>query len=148
MAVVNGSLHAFEIKSMYDNLDRLNGQLTNYFKVFDFTTVVVSENHYEKILAFVPKHCGIWTVCKDEIKEERIAQRNLNLDAFAIAQLLWKNEAADLLISKGADSKVRKKRKWILWELLAENIQVDELAKDVRGIIKNRSDWKLSNFED
>jgi hypothetical protein len=40
IAVINGSLHAFEIKSDSDSLDRLPSQIEAYQGVFEYITLV------------------------------------------------------------------------------------------------------------
>ena len=45
VAVVNGYLHGFEIKSDSDTLDRLPSQVTIYNAVLDRATLVVGEKH-------------------------------------------------------------------------------------------------------
>src|SRR5689334_15736416 len=45
IAVVNGSLHGYEIKSDRDTLARLVSQIGAYTAVFDHVTLVVSERH-------------------------------------------------------------------------------------------------------
>ena len=45
VAVVNGSLHGYEIKSARDTLERLPKQSELYSSVFDTITLVTAENH-------------------------------------------------------------------------------------------------------
>ncbi|WP_341709169.1 sce7726 family protein, partial [Halopseudomonas sp.] len=47
--VLNGSATCYEIKSDFDNLDRLPEQLSFYRKIFDRTYVVVGKAHLEKV---------------------------------------------------------------------------------------------------
>ncbi|MBF0167721.1 MAG: sce7726 family protein [Alphaproteobacteria bacterium] len=50
LVVANGKLQAFEIKSEADSLDRLEGQVENYQRLFDKVTVVCAERFVESIL--------------------------------------------------------------------------------------------------
>ena len=59
IAVVNGRLHGFEIKSARDTLVRLPHQLEGYSKVFDYLTIVTEEKYYHRLLDFVPDWIGI-----------------------------------------------------------------------------------------
>ena len=45
IAVVNGQLHGYEIKSDRDSLRRLSSQAVLYSKVFDRVTLVCGERH-------------------------------------------------------------------------------------------------------
>lgn len=54
LAVVNGSLHGYEIKSDRDSLDRLAGQADVYSKVLDQVTLVVGERHLAHAMDRVP----------------------------------------------------------------------------------------------
>ncbi len=148
VAVVNGSLIGFEIKSANDNLSRLTNQMSFYNKVFDFITVVTCKNHLNGVLKTVPSKWGIWIVEKDgdELKkcETRVATMNEDTDAFSIAQFLWKNEIIDLVIKRSLDKKICNKRKWIQWQYLADSLELKDLKNEVRSYLKSRTDWKTS----
>src|SRR5271170_7013537 len=60
IAVVNGSLKGFEIKSDSDTLDRLANQADAYNKVFDTLSVVVEKRHLKKVRSMVPAWWGIY----------------------------------------------------------------------------------------
>jgi hypothetical protein len=45
IAVANGRLYGYEIKSDYDTLKRLDGQISTYTQHFDKTTVIVTQKH-------------------------------------------------------------------------------------------------------
>src|SRR3954453_16495336 len=59
IAVVNGFLHGYEIKSDADTLSRLPTQVDVYSKVLDRATLVVGERHVEKAKLCVPEWWGI-----------------------------------------------------------------------------------------
>ncbi|AOX11301.1 MULTISPECIES: sce7726 family protein [Pseudomonas] len=50
--IINGHSTCYEIKSNYDNLDRLHGQLSQYRMIFDRTYVVAEESQIEKLSKF------------------------------------------------------------------------------------------------
>ena len=62
LAVVNGSLHGYEIKSDRDSLDRLAGQADVYSKVLDQVTLVVGERHLAHAMDRVPAWWGVTRV--------------------------------------------------------------------------------------
>jgi hypothetical protein len=48
VAVINGSLHAFEIKSDSDSLERLPGQIEAYRGVFEYVTLICGRRLIER----------------------------------------------------------------------------------------------------
>lgn len=64
LAVVNGTLNGFEIKSDSDTLERLPLQQEIYSKVFDTVVIVAGKTHCEKIETIVPGWWGIWAAEK------------------------------------------------------------------------------------
>lgn len=92
VAVVNGKLHGFEIKSERDNLDRLSSQIELYSKVFNMVTLVVSESHLSKAKEMVPKWWGIDCVkisnSNVSIKHVRKAKANKHIDINELGRLL------------------------------------------------------------
>lgn len=61
VAVINDSLHGYEIKSAVDTLKRLPAQIEAYSKVFDYLTVYTENNHYGAFIASYP--IGLGYVC-------------------------------------------------------------------------------------
>lgn len=60
IAVANGRLYAYEIKSDLDNLDRLGGQVSAYLDRFDKVTVVTTAKFALTIAAQMPRQVEIW----------------------------------------------------------------------------------------
>src|SRR5437870_1316464 len=59
VVLVNGNLHAFEIKSASDTLQRLNSQMIAYNRVFENVTIVTSGNHLVGVLDAVLHWWGV-----------------------------------------------------------------------------------------
>jgi hypothetical protein len=59
VAILNGTSTVYEIKSERDRLDRLEGQVDAYLKVFAKVNVVAGQNHVEQVFARVPKQVGV-----------------------------------------------------------------------------------------
>ncbi|MBD8593731.1 sce7726 family protein [Pseudomonas sp. CFBP 8758] len=57
--ILNGSSTCYEIKSDFDNLDRLPEQLASYKKLFDKVYVVVGQSHLSKVLSSCEEDVGI-----------------------------------------------------------------------------------------
>ncbi|MBL7149227.1 MAG: sce7726 family protein [Candidatus Cloacimonetes bacterium] len=59
LVILNGSSTAYEIKSDVDNLDKLDKQLQDYLRVFDFTYVVIAEENATKLVSILPAKVGL-----------------------------------------------------------------------------------------
>mgnify|MGYP000211545537 CR=1 FL=1 len=68
IAVINGKLHAYEIKSEQDTLGRLKKQIEAYSRVFDFITLVVGQSHLERAKLLTPKWWGLLRAKKTQNK--------------------------------------------------------------------------------
>src|SRR4051794_28800137 len=60
IAVINGSLTGYEIKSDRDSLVRLVDQVKAYDSVFDHASVVVGCRHARSVASLLPPHWGIF----------------------------------------------------------------------------------------
>ncbi len=65
LAVANGKLHAFEIKSDLDTLRRLKPQVETYLCNFDKVTVVTTSRFLNAVKAMVPPEVEIWVAEKN-----------------------------------------------------------------------------------
>lgn len=145
MAVINGSLHGYEIKSASDTLQRLPSQIEAYSKVFDYLSVVTEGKYYLKLKKTIPSWVGL-IVCDDKnglktVKQVRKPVRNKNVKGFYIAKLLWKEELIDCLTEYQIPFK-KKDRTWILCEILESNLDIQTLSLAVRNKLKLRNNWK------
>ena len=97
VAVINGSLHAFEIKSDSDSLDRLPSQIKAYQGVFEYMTLVCGRRLLDRARCGVPEW---WGLQKAEYRSGRVIlsklrspKLNPSQDLLALAHMLWKTEA-------------------------------------------------------
>src|SRR5436309_3440681 len=60
LAVINGSLTGFEIKSGADRLDCLPRQCLEYDQIFDTIIVVCAPQHLKQVRDVTPDWYGIW----------------------------------------------------------------------------------------
>jgi hypothetical protein len=149
MAVVNGELKGFEIKSDQDTLLRLRSQSSAYCRVFDTISIVVAAIHLEKTRQIVPSWWGILVVEKGsntnpEIRNYRRERSNPKPDPLAIAQLIWRDEAFELLKAHNLHSGLHKKPRKFLWEALIRNFPLADLRAMVRTQLKARRDWRAA----
>ncbi len=151
VAVVNGALGAFEIKSDRDSLARLPAQLTAYCSVFDTITFVVAPRHLGNVEALVPAWCGIIQAedrgrTHPELVCVRGPDLNSDVDPFALAQLLWRDEALQVLRASGLAAGLENKPRRYLWKALAEQVQLSSLKEIVRMHLKSRTRWRVDRL--
>lgn len=146
LAAINDSLHGFEIKSASDNLDRLSTQQAAYRKVFDRMTLVADERHVEHAVKLLPNCWGLITVAMRDGKpfanEIWPPMRNAELDRTALAQLLWRDEAIELMEYFGLARGMRDKPRKTLWKTLARELSTEELRTFVCYKLRTRKDWR------
>jgi hypothetical protein len=147
LAVINGSLHGWEIKSDADSLSRLPSQAWTYNSVFDRVTLVAGERHVGKAKEMVPEWWGIMLAKRSRggtIRLLRIREPNENPspEPVAIAKLLWRDEALSLLVEVGAGAGLRASRRSIIYSRLAEAVDLDYLRARVRQRLRDRPDWR------
>lgn len=146
VAVVNGALSGFEIKSARDTLRRLAGQVAVYSEVLDHVTLVAAERHLDEVQAVVPSWWSVYVACKGDggvrLEEIRPALTNPSPRAASIVQLLWRDEALNALEMRGLDRGVRSKPRQALWDRLVEQLPVTEIQLIVREALKGRTGWR------
>lgn len=148
VAVVNGAINGYEIKSESDTLDRLPRQCELYNKIFDSVTILTANKFIEGIKEIIPEWWGITRAEKDEegliqffvIREP---QQNSEIDALSLAQLLWRDEAISILKERGLHKGLLSKPRNILWNALAEELSLGDLQSEVRKKFKERSQWRV-----
>lgn len=149
VAVVNGELIGYEIKSAVDRLDRLPGQCEMYGRVLDKVTLVVAEDHLDEAAELIPDWWGIVRAAGDRtevsLASVRCETRNPNPDTFSLARLLWRDEALNVLKRYELADGVRSKPRRHLWRRLAEQLDHATLAAAVRDAIKVRNGWRDSS---
>ncbi|WP_213996149.1 MULTISPECIES: sce7726 family protein [Tepidanaerobacter] len=147
IAVINGLIHGYEIKSESDTLERLPRQIEFYNRIFDTITIVCGKCHIDKIINEIPGWWGV-VIAKNnnDNKVDLISIRengiNKNTDPYSIVQLLWKEEALDILMQYDLDKGYHNKSKKIIWERLVESLPIGELKYLVREKLKSRSNWR------
>lgn len=148
LAVINGIAKGIEIKSDRDSLDRLSYQVPVYNKIFDVMEIVVGKSHQEAVLDMVPHWWGISTVYDDKscvlrYKQIRKAKINKNKDPLSVIQLLWKQEALQLLETKNLSSRFKNKSRDEIWSYIINIFEGDVLFKFVNQCLKARQNWRF-----
>lgn len=74
IARINGHSHAYEIKTSLDKLTKLDKQLEDYFKAFEYVSVITAENHLEGVLKTIPENCGVFLYNRKQNNEFKFKQ--------------------------------------------------------------------------
>jgi hypothetical protein len=147
VAVVNGSLWGYEIKSNVDRLSRLAAQATRYNEVFDYAILVAAPRHVAPCLGLLPKWWGLIEAREGEtgaveLIQRRRPKRNDATCQFATAALLWRSELLDLLEEMDAASGLRAATRAELVEAVVGEVGGWRLRSSVRDYLKARQDWR------
>src|SRR5262249_16171803 len=136
----------YEIKSDHDSLRRLDRQRTIYSRVLSRVTLVLTEKHLAEARRSIPPWWGILlarlTQKSLEIVPVRKPRTNPPIDPSPLVQLLWRQEALQILTNlekaKGLASKPRRE----IWARLLEECSLKELQTLVCSQIKKRGEWR------
>ena len=146
VAVINGCIHGYEIKSAKDNLDRLGSQIEIYRQTLQKLTIVAPK-HIESIVADAPDWCGVIAAEQGprggiSFQVFRTAATNPEIDPVMMAHLLWRDEVIELLNKAGyAPKELRLPRKQ-LYEMLCEAMTVREITASIRSFMARRETWR------
>ena len=147
IAVINGHLIGYEIKSDDDSLHRLAQQVEVYNAVFDRATAVVGRRHLVGVKKLVPCWWGLMVAMAGQrgaIHFETIRRAALNpsADDFAVAQLLWRAEAEEELVKQGFSGRILRQKRSVLYREIVHVLGPRELRNVVRKRLQNRTDWR------
>jgi len=147
IAVINGSMTGYEIKSNEDSLRRLKLQIPGYNSVFDQVTIVAGSQHFQGVLSIVPVWWGIELATEGarggiHVESTRRCALNPEVDDFAVCQLLWRGEAQEILAGIGVDKRLLRKKRSILYELLVDELSSRQLRRIVREKVMQRGNWR------
>jgi len=145
VAVINGSIHGFEIKSEEDTLVRLPNQISYYNKSLEKVTLVTNPSHLKKVKEIIPGWWGLIAVENDAqnltINQLKKSETNLEIDSNSILELLWKNELISLAINYSVPIK-KSYSKPLLREAITDTVDVTILSYEVRSTLKSRTNWR------
>ena len=142
VAVINGELHGYEIKSDRDSLRRLNVQADHYGLVFDRATLVTSVRHVSTALTVLPSWWGVLRIeqwdSSVRLQSVRRSQLNPRRDARSLVELLWLEDAISLLERRNAARGVRGRPRRLVWDRICVHFELDEIAEAVRHQLKTK----------
>jgi len=150
LAVVNGIMHGYEIKSDLDTLKRLPEQMNVFNSVFDKMTLVVGKNHLHEAIKIIPEWWEIIIAKVDEngsitFNKIRDGEYNKNQDTVSIAKLLWREEALKILENEGEAIGLYSKSRDLIYNRLASVFNKNTLSDKVRETLFFRTDWRLDS---
>lgn len=147
VAVINGCIHGYEIKSAKDNLDRLTAQMAVYRRTLQKLSLVVAPKHLPGTLSHAPEWCGVIAAEQGpkggiSFHALRRAEPNPDIDPVMMAHLLWRDEVVDLLDRSGYAAKDLRRPRRQLYEMLCEAMTLREIAASIRTFMKQRRTWR------
>lgn len=151
VAVINGAMHGYEIKSDRDTLHRLPEQMNEYNAVFDQMTLVVGKSHLYDAINMIPDWWGVEVakIAPDNlivfncIRETENNPDNPERRKISIARLLWRGEALEILEEMNEATGFRSKPRSAIYEKLASILDQKSLSKKVREtLLFARPDWR------
>lgn len=147
IAVINGCIHGYEIKSGKDTLDRLDSQISIYRRTLQKLTVVVAPKHLAEIITRIPEWCGLIVAEQGprggiSFRMVRSAVTNPEVDPIMMAHLLWRDEVIDLLRQIGYTPRELRRPKKYLYEMLCETMTPREITTSIRTFMPQRKAWR------
>ena len=142
VALVNGVLHGFELKSDRDTLSRLARQAQAYDAVCDHVTLVVGERLVRNAVELVPNWWGVKVARLDSwgmtFRDLKLSQRNPAPNPIAVAQLLRRDEAHGFLAELGCATGIGSLSRKQLCLVLTQEVGFANLRQRVRQCIRAR----------
>lgn len=147
VAVINGCVHGYEIKSGQDTLDRLPGQIKIYRETLEKLTIVCASKHIERVEMLVPEWCGILEARQGQrgaihFSSVRRDRTNPDMNPVMLAHLLWRPEAIELLSRFGLPARDLRRPRKQLYELLAQVLSAKEITASIREFMGARRAWR------
>lgn len=147
IAVLNGFVHGYEIKSSKDSLARLPLQFCEYRKSLEKVSIIAAPNHINALIKSIPLWCGLILAEKGPrngitFTTLRTSKPNPDIEAFSFAHLLWRNEAIQLLSDLGVENKFLKGTRENLYQQISKIISTRKLSKKIQDCLMSRENWR------
>lgn len=146
LALANGRLAAFEIKSGADSLKRWDTQMNGYLNVFDEVWLCCHGKHLQKALEVTNKAIGILLI--DDlggVAVVRYAKNNHLVNIYDLSGLLWREEINEFCkkFDIAITSRMTKRE---IRNVMAEQACLESLKKFVLARIKYRKGSDYSSL--
>lgn len=144
IALVNGNIELFEIKSEADNLLRLSGQIETFTRYCDKMHVVAAPRHIEDILSSTPNEVAVWQLDGSGIiKIVRRGKKQTLRDKQSLLRLININELKHLLRENAVKVSIQR-RKYL--EAAAMELPVSMIRSGVLELLKERYKHTTQQF--
>lgn len=141
--LINGKAVVYEIKTELDNFERLETQIKDYYKAFNYVSVVTAEvnNHtIEKILSDTPVGIYLLTDRNSLSERKKPVEYNNSLELDAIFKILRKNEYESILLTHyGNLPKVSQFNYYSECKRMFSKIDILEVYKLFVNVLKKRN---------
>ena len=149
LAIVNGALIGYEIKSDFDSLDRLANQMHAYHRVFDELSIVTTPQFVPQVEQLLPFWWGVLqAVCDGAgvvcLEVVRTPSANPRQEALSLLGLLWRDEAVALLDQHSATKAKSKLTRTMLYEQLAGLADLSTVRDWVSHALRHRGEWRTN----
>lgn len=138
---------AFEIKSDRDNFSRLDKQIQSYSSVFNYVSVVISENNYKAVLPLIPKKIGIMLIKESDIIVKRKPSEIKKLSKNALAKIIWKNNLLKIMSSKFTTHQLKGLSDYELRKLLIKYYNLKEIRSFAYDFLMQKYSSSFINFK-
>jgi len=145
IVIFNGTSHVYEIKTELDNFERLENQIKNYKKVFEYVNVVSVESKTDEIKALVDETVGIIILTEQyTLKTIRKPKSGLNnLDKEAIFNILRKNEYLQIIQkNNGSIPDLPNTKIYSACKNLFVQLPIEVIQKEILKTLKKRKNHK------
>lgn len=144
LAVINGRLEGYEIKSSKDTLDRLPRQAELYSASLERMTLVAASKHLAEAMDIIPKWWAVFSAergARGAVRFRRVRSGKLNPSRCpsACVELLERNELVSLLSAHGLDKGFRTATWWDLAERVTSRLPPKAIFDGVRRQLKIRT---------
>lgn len=147
LAVVGRTISGYEIKSDRDNLSRLENQIQFYAQVFEFSTLLVAERHFETATKLLPAHWGIILVMgagAQTFAKKRKATKSPDLCSESILELLWTDELLNIIADCGWTGVRKSWSRGKLRSFIASRIAPADAIASACVHMKLRRNWRAA----
>jgi hypothetical protein len=120
-------------------------QADAYSRVLDRALIVTTSRHMHKAVAMLPDWWGVIVArqeCRQVILEPtRLPDVNDRHDAYALSQMLWREEALQELRARDKARGLSTRARHYVWVALAAAVSLAELRAIVRKRLRERQLW-------
>lgn len=138
VAVVNGEITAFEIKSDVDSFARLKDQIAGYDAVFDRISIVTTSRQIKLARQKIPRWWGIAVSDGISISIKRTAKRNPHRQLTSLLFSLSRSELISILRANDASQGHSSSSIAALVQLAVQRISEDDIRASCRNVLKRR----------